>query len=832
MVASPLTYKGRLPGVLCEPALPRQTQNPLRLDVAGLVGFAERGPLDTPIMIEDISQYRAIFGRDLLIARDGGRPIYAYLPGTVQAFFNNGGRRCYVVRVAGEGARPNQFQMPGMVTFDGTNYARVNAPAAWVGRWSNTMRVGTQIRSLPLRLPDRPVNYRRLPGGEVSVDLEIPATSTIQPGDVVCLQFDDARESRLMFRADDVVVTNTVPETQHNIPVTVTGRAESMQVFAAVLDLAAAPPQVRRLTENGWRSIGTGLSAIVAVPGGYQVDLAESNPVAVGDILRLRYPTHNIIFPVNAVDWAYEGTTETRYQQVFSRYPLQVSRLSAIAGQPQQADRLRFDLTIQEGDLTLEVWENLSFGTWTDQLADTTVLSASDLSSRSMRLSAPVDAAAMNFFPLGMDELPLFAGPMPEESVTTGKDGLDTFDPNALFLDPQFAGYGWRSIMSRADDLLYRSDPPQKLVRLHSLLPVEEVALLAVPDLAHRPWLWPEPLDIEEPDDEPEPPPEPDWSQFQDCPIEPEPEAETGPLLEPIELSSLGGGASGPINFTEQLAAVPVLVADDAYSAPDMDALIAVQEAMINLCAARADMVTVLSMPQHFVRREVVDWHSQLTGIPAFRDGSPLSYAAAYHGWIQLREEVSPQVEPLRNLPPDGTICGMIAVRELARGPWVAPANETLRDVVGLTPEMDEADWEVLFNQQINLIQQEPGRFVLMSAHTLSDDRLFLQVSVRRLLIFLRKMVLRQGAQYVFESNNERFRRLVQVGFERRMNALLENGALTAFRVVTGSEVNTLQDRDQGRFIIELRIAPSQPIEFITLVLLRSGETVLEIIER
>src|SRR4051795_9981004 len=97
---SPLTFRGRLPGVDCRPALP-PADSPVRLDVAAFVGFAERGPLDRPVAVEDVHEYRAVFGGDMVLATDGGVPVYANLPGAVQAFFDNGGRRCHVVRVCG-----------------------------------------------------------------------------------------------------------------------------------------------------------------------------------------------------------------------------------------------------------------------------------------------------------------------------------------------------------------------------------------------------------------------------------------------------------------------------------------------------------------------------------------------------------------------------------------------------------------------------------------------------------------------------------------------------------------------------------------------------------
>ena len=58
-----------------------------------------------------------------------------------------------------------------------------------------------------------------------------------------------------------------------------------------------------------------------------------------------------------------------------------------------------------------------------------------------------------------------------------------------------------------------------------------------------------------------------------------------------------------------------------------------------------------------------------------------------------------------------------------------------------------------------------------------------------------------------------------------------DQGALTAFQVVTGEGLNTPNDVDNGRFLIALKVAPSVPIEFITVALLRSGEGLLQVLE-
>jgi hypothetical protein len=63
----------------------------LPTDFAGFVGIAERGPVDAPTPINSWEQFVAVFG-DVIQS--------AFLAYSVKAFFQNGGRRCHVVRIA------------------------------------------------------------------------------------------------------------------------------------------------------------------------------------------------------------------------------------------------------------------------------------------------------------------------------------------------------------------------------------------------------------------------------------------------------------------------------------------------------------------------------------------------------------------------------------------------------------------------------------------------------------------------------------------------------------------------------------------------------------
>ena len=101
----------------------------LRTDIAAFVGIAERGPARRAVAIESWKQFTAIFG---------GLFEHGYLGYVVKAFFENGGRRCWVVRVEGEAA-----QIAGTVLqADDAGHTPVwSVQASSSGAWGNGLSV-------------------------------------------------------------------------------------------------------------------------------------------------------------------------------------------------------------------------------------------------------------------------------------------------------------------------------------------------------------------------------------------------------------------------------------------------------------------------------------------------------------------------------------------------------------------------------------------------------------------------------------------------------------------------------------------------------------------
>jgi phage tail sheath protein FI len=119
---------------------------PARVDIAGFVGIAQRGPLHRPVCVESWNQFTSIFGRHV---RQG------FLAYAVQGFFANGGRTCWVVRAANPATAARGSLDIVAPEFGGR---KLRLTAATPGVWCRALAV-TAVRlgrrfSLILRLPD------------------------------------------------------------------------------------------------------------------------------------------------------------------------------------------------------------------------------------------------------------------------------------------------------------------------------------------------------------------------------------------------------------------------------------------------------------------------------------------------------------------------------------------------------------------------------------------------------------------------------------------------------------------------------------------------------
>lgn len=168
-----MDFRGQAPGVHVQ-RVDAESAAPvvLRTDIAALVGLAERGPLDLPLPLESWSQYLAHFGD----------PVPGtFLGHAVRGFFDNGGGRVWVVRVAArqfDADVQGGAQAAALVVRDIAGRPAWRLAASSPGSWGNELAV-TFARERPLWQMADQVDER----GAV-----LPGTRGYRVGDLVQLQ--------------------------------------------------------------------------------------------------------------------------------------------------------------------------------------------------------------------------------------------------------------------------------------------------------------------------------------------------------------------------------------------------------------------------------------------------------------------------------------------------------------------------------------------------------------------------------------------------------------------------------------------------------------------
>ncbi|MBD2207019.1 phage tail sheath family protein [Calothrix sp. FACHB-1219] len=105
----------------------------VRMDIAGFVGLAERGLVNQAVQVNSWRQFQAIFGNFL---------PYSFLAYAVKGFFENGGRTCFIVRIAG-----NDAAKASLVLKSNNNTDVLRVTAVNEGSWGNKIAIAlTQVR--------------------------------------------------------------------------------------------------------------------------------------------------------------------------------------------------------------------------------------------------------------------------------------------------------------------------------------------------------------------------------------------------------------------------------------------------------------------------------------------------------------------------------------------------------------------------------------------------------------------------------------------------------------------------------------------------------------
>jgi phage tail sheath protein FI len=230
----------------------------------------------------------------------------------------------------------------------------------------------------------------------------------------------------------------------------------------------------------------------------------------------------------------------------------------------------------------------------------------------------------------------------------------------------------------------------------------------------------------------------------------------------------------------------------------------------ITYCERRGDLFLILEQPD--AGGSIRTYRASLTAT---------KYAALYHPWIEITDPFNGQ--PLL-VPPSGAIAGIFAFTDSRRGVHKAPAGLDTGKVIvasGLQLTTTKAEYDVLYQEQINAVLALREGFHVWGSRTISPDPEWRQVSVRRLFNFLEKSIENSTSWVTFEPNDPTLWKSI----ERNVSAFLRiqwlEGKLVgatekqAFFVRCNAETNPPEVVNAGQVVTIIGAAPSRPAEFV-----------------
>jgi phage tail sheath protein FI len=210
----------------------------------------------------------------------------------------------------------------------------------------------------------------------------------------------------------------------------------------------------------------------------------------------------------------------------------------------------------------------------------------------------------------------------------------------------------------------------------------------------------------------------------------------------------------------------------------------------------------------------------------AYRSTFDSHRAAFYYPWVTIanplfrpgRDDVGREI----NLPPSGFICGIYARNDVEQGVAKAPANEIVRGALRFESDINFAQQQMLNPLGINCLRFFSGRgFRVWGARTASSDPEWKYVNVRRFFLYLESSIDRGTQWVVFENNGPRLWANVRETVEAFLynewvsGNLLGANPKEAYFVRCDRSTMTQNDLDNGRLICLIGVAALKPAEFV-----------------
>jgi phage tail sheath protein FI len=234
---------------------------------------------------------------------------------------------------------------------------------------------------------------------------------------------------------------------------------------------------------------------------------------------------------------------------------------------------------------------------------------------------------------------------------------------------------------------------------------------------------------------------------------------------------------------------------------------------VVEMCEKRGDCFYILDM----YKDDGNPTAGQIDEVVNMAGEFDTSYAGTYYPWIKIKDT---NINQIVTVPPSVVLPGVYAANDRVAGEWWAAAGLNrggITQAVQVTDRTTHTERDTLYEGRVNPIAAFPGQgIVVWGQKTLQVESSALdRISVRRLLIGIKKFFASTGRFLVFEQNTPQTRNKFLAVVNPYLESIQQRSGLYAFQVVMDESNNTPDLIDRNILYGQIYLKPTKSSEFI-----------------